>query len=495
VLGFACTAGAETGVATTRLLDDLALDCDVTSDAATFAADVTLDPGAPLPGNLCTPGADGMSPCAAITEADPAQVDADDYLFQAAVYRGAEALTSGGGLAHKVYWNVALGVRPGISACTLHSAGTADDGADPDDGVTANPDGDGGQVAAGLVYPQVTWEVPLAACGSEALTFGDPTAPVRADYTDIGAAWPTDFDHRFAPSEAATRSAACTGLPADAVWDTVDTIVQTWDGGAWVPTNVGAFDSSETTTACHFVCAVNTVWTDGGCVPLAAPPSLAAVVPDHGATAGGDLVTLVGTNLAVGATVAFDGVASPGVTRQSASRLVARVPAGAAPGPVVATVTNPDTGAASLAAAYTYGDPLTIRVCEKDATATGSSKSVAIYYSDDDCGGALPATDAEGAVRYAHATNGFTNVSAVGGASPRMSLWTLTTGTRGLELDAVYFPAAGAIRCSKSWNPGAVSNAATTFSAANCGGTLPDSSYVGVLSSLTPYAGAMTFAV
>ncbi|TNF34127.1 MAG: hypothetical protein EP329_07570 [Deltaproteobacteria bacterium] len=493
VMGFACTAGPETDVATTLLLDDLALDCDVTSDAATFAADVTLDPGPPEPGNLCVPGADGMSTCPAITEADVG-VDADTYLFQAAVYRGVEALASGADAAHKVYWNVALGVRPGITACTLRTRGTADDANDDLDGVVESDTGDGGWIEAGRSYPMVRWDVALGTCASEPLDFDDPTGPVAVTYTEISASMATELAHRFEPGAAPMRSAVCVGLPADALWNTVDTIPQVWDGSAWTPDTTGSYDETPTTTACHFVCLPNYTWDGAACNALAAAPTLAAVVPDHGTVAGGDLVTLVGTNYVNGASVTFDGVASPGVTWKSATRLVARVPAGVA-GPSAVTITNPDTGTASLAGAYTYGDPLTIRVCEKDTTVGGTSKSVAVYYTADDCAGALPVADALGTIRYAHATGGHINSSSFTGATPGMSLWTIATGTRALNLDSVYLPSTLGIRCSATWNPGTVSNTSHTFTAAECGGTLPDASYVGVLQRLTPYAGAMTFAI
>ncbi|TNF27916.1 MAG: hypothetical protein EP329_18835 [Deltaproteobacteria bacterium] len=186
VLGFACTAGTASGVDTALYLDDLALDCDVNSGSGTFAADVTVHPSATTNGNLCTPGADGMSTCAAITEA--AGVDADAYLFQVATYHGEEPLAG----AQKAYWNVALGVGAGVSACTLRTRGTVDDAADTADQV------DGGVIAPGVVYPYIQWDVPLGTCATEPLTFGDPAATVRADYLTTGGAGET-FGYLFGP--------------------------------------------------------------------------------------------------------------------------------------------------------------------------------------------------------------------------------------------------------------------------------------------------------
>ena len=179
ILGFACTGGTGDTSATELYMDALALDC-TSPGTAPFEADLTLNPSGPA-GNQCTPGADGMSACAGVvTEADPGVVDADGVLYQLAVYRGLEVLEQSGTPAQKVYWNIALGVkRPGITACRLRARATADDALGTDAV-------DNGQISAGVVYPYVQWDVDLAACTAEPLTFGDPTAMVRPEYTRTG---------------------------------------------------------------------------------------------------------------------------------------------------------------------------------------------------------------------------------------------------------------------------------------------------------------------
>ena len=190
VLGFACTAGARAGVETELYLDALQLDC-TTPSAESFGADITLNPSGAA-GNQCSAGTDGMTSCTGVvTEAN--QVDADTYLFQLGVYRGFEQLTSGATDAQKVYWNVALGVRrPAIASCWLKTQGTADDANGT--GVVAT-----GNIAAGAVYPYVQWEVNLGTCGSEPLSFGDPGAMVRPEYTTTGDAG-RGFAYGFGPS-------------------------------------------------------------------------------------------------------------------------------------------------------------------------------------------------------------------------------------------------------------------------------------------------------
>jgi len=185
VLGFACTAGTIDADATTLYLDPLAFDC--TSPASGFSADFTVNPAAATAGNQCSAGS--LVGCPAITDPDPPE--ANTYLYQVAVYRGDELITSDGLAAHKVYWNVALGVTADIGDCVLKTSGTADDPNDASDGLIA------GVVARGAVYPFVDWEVPLGTCVAEALSF-DGTGSVRTRYTGTDAAADTVFAYAFA---------------------------------------------------------------------------------------------------------------------------------------------------------------------------------------------------------------------------------------------------------------------------------------------------------
>ena len=190
VLGLACTAGTGDGVATELYLDRLALDCS-SPGTGTFAADLLVSAGGATPGNQCTPGA--LSGCAAIAE--PGGLDADVYLFQAAVYRGEEGLTSGGVAAQKTYWNVALGVRAPISGCHLRTRATADNGGNVNDHV------DGGTVDGGTVYPFIGWDVDLGSCQAEQL---DVSAMVASDYTALSDTG-TTFDYAWAPGSLPAR--------------------------------------------------------------------------------------------------------------------------------------------------------------------------------------------------------------------------------------------------------------------------------------------------
>jgi len=233
VLGLACTAGPTVDVATDLYLDPIALDCTAPNSGVDFTADLRIDPTAG-PGNLCTAG--DLIGCAAVETVGA--TDPDAYLFQAATYQGTESLTSGGAPAQKSYWNVALGVLPGVSACRLRTRATADDADDDGDNVV------NGVIAAGAVYPYIQWDVALdATCGSEPLTFGDPGASVTTTYTGTGGAELT-FAYHFAA-----------GLPAGAFCDPA-----CQHGGACVS---GACDCSDTgysgsvceTPICNSPCA------------------------------------------------------------------------------------------------------------------------------------------------------------------------------------------------------------------------------------------------
>ena len=186
VLGFACTAGPDADVATVLHMD--ALDFDCTTPAAGFAPDFSVSPAGADAGNQCDAG--DVSSCAIVDDATPGA--AAERLYQVAVFRGEELLTTEGLVAHKAYWNVALGVTSTIGDCTLRTRATADNANDAADGMSA------GVVAAGAVYPFVGWDVPLGACGSEPLTFTG-SGPVRTRYTAASPAVATSFGYSFAP--------------------------------------------------------------------------------------------------------------------------------------------------------------------------------------------------------------------------------------------------------------------------------------------------------
>lgn len=64
----------------------------------------------------------------------------------------------------------------------------------------------------------------------------------------------------------ATRTnQSCTGLPAHAEWNSVSSIVQTWNGSDWMPTLGGAYNITPTSTECRYKCATNYTWNGSSC--------------------------------------------------------------------------------------------------------------------------------------------------------------------------------------------------------------------------------------
>lgn len=88
-------------------------------------------------------------------------------------------------------------------------------------------------------------------------------------------------------------------------------------------------------------------------------PTVAAVSPAFGSTAGMAVVKVTGTYFAPGAAVDFGGVASPKVLVESDTTLYAEAPAAAA-GAVAVRVTNTDGEHGTLNNAFTYAAPATM---------------------------------------------------------------------------------------------------------------------------------------
>jgi phosphatidylserine/phosphatidylglycerophosphate/cardiolipin synthase-like enzyme len=89
--------------------------------------------------------------------------------------------------------------------------------------------------------------------------------------------------------------------------------------------------------------------------PPSTQPRLNVIVPNSGSTAGGDTVTIAGSNL-TGTTVTIGGVSATIVSRGPVS-ITATTPGGSAGPPVDVVVTNAKGQSATLKSAFTYADP------------------------------------------------------------------------------------------------------------------------------------------
>ena len=79
----------------------------------------------------------------------------------------------------------------------------------------------------------------------------------------------TNYSWKNSRCAADTRTADCTGLPANAVWNTASEITQTWNGSDWVPANSGIYDTNPSSAECRFKCDQNYEWNSSTskCVP------------------------------------------------------------------------------------------------------------------------------------------------------------------------------------------------------------------------------------
>lgn len=91
----------------------------------------------------------------------------------------------------------------------------------------------------------------------------------------------------------------------------------------------------------------------GGFTYLGPPPTLAAIMPATGPTAGATTVTLTGAEFGAGATVTIGGVAATSVVAVSGASVTAVAPAGVA-GAANVVVTKADGQSATLVGGYTY---------------------------------------------------------------------------------------------------------------------------------------------
>lgn len=66
--------------------------------------------------------------------------------------------------------------------------------------------------------------------------------------------------------KADTRTANCTGLPANAQWNTASSIEQTWNGEEWAPSTKGTYNESKSSKECRFKCKNNFEWNGSECV-------------------------------------------------------------------------------------------------------------------------------------------------------------------------------------------------------------------------------------
>jgi pimeloyl-ACP methyl ester carboxylesterase len=158
-------------------------------------------------------------------------------------------------------------------------------------------------------------------------------------------------------------------------------------GTAATSITVGSSTQITATTPAHAAGAVNVIVTNAdaqsatlasGFTYVAPAPTISAIAPTSGTTAGGTPVTITGTNFASGASVMIGGTAATSVTVVSSMQITATTPAHGA-GAVNVVVTNPDAQSATLASGFTFVVPApTITAVTPTAGTTAGGTAVTI---------------------------------------------------------------------------------------------------------------------
>ena len=71
--------------------------------------------------------------------------------------------------------------------------------------------------------------------------------------------------------KADSRTVNCTGLPANASWNTASSITQIWTGYSWVPSNIGTYSKTSSNEGCYFQCNSGYDWNGSQCVEAIDP--------------------------------------------------------------------------------------------------------------------------------------------------------------------------------------------------------------------------------
>ncbi|MDD4151554.1 MAG: fibrinogen-like YCDxxxxGGGW domain-containing protein, partial [Candidatus Gracilibacteria bacterium] len=66
-----------------------------------------------------------------------------------------------------------------------------------------------------------------------------------------------------------SQTYTCSGLPSNAIWNTVSSYTQTWNGSAWVPANsTTTYNTTASTTSCNYKCNTNYTNVSNVCEPI-----------------------------------------------------------------------------------------------------------------------------------------------------------------------------------------------------------------------------------
>ena len=95
---------------------------------------------------------------------------------------------------------------------------------------------------------------------ADSIDDSDDSEPDDSDSTDDGDSSAPDEDEDEPDEEPATRTATCSGLPANASWHNGSSITQTFDGNDWYPPTTGFYSETAVANECGFKCNQGYNW-------------------------------------------------------------------------------------------------------------------------------------------------------------------------------------------------------------------------------------------
>ncbi len=108
---------------------------------------------------------------------------------------------------------------------------------------------------------------------SDSTDDSDDSEPDDTDTTDDGDSSAPDEDDNEPDEEPTTRTATCSGLPANASWHNGSSITQTFDGNDWYPLTTGFYSETAVANECGFKCNQGYEWIGNQCVKPTTPCS------------------------------------------------------------------------------------------------------------------------------------------------------------------------------------------------------------------------------
>lgn len=95
----------------------------------------------------------------------------------------------------------------------------------------------------------------------------EPAQIVRAcDLNAPSGKCPSNYTWNGTSCTPNTKTVNCYNLADNAQWNTVSKILQTWNGGAWLPGEEGTYNTNASTSECRYKCKTGFGWDGDFCM-------------------------------------------------------------------------------------------------------------------------------------------------------------------------------------------------------------------------------------